>query len=737
MQSTTDDQPAPCSQLHRDVSRWQSTEDCGPDVEGLLELTPLGRGWLLGRRRFASSDKLFAVAVADALQPVPATASPTWSVDGPTAVSQVMGASTAAFALLPGASPRVLVYDPRASEWTLYVTQRGVVGNSILASAGQGQWPSGVWPRNQNGGPWNRQIIGIEDDQFLDRDLGNGSVQIWSVVHGGADASPVALVPSPSLMAGPEEHFRRGHRLVHLGPGRLLEWLPRPAAEPVDPSRPGAGSDFRVWSYSLRTGDGLDFQVVSSGFWPDLGGESDVFADGDHLFVWTRGTGRLRAYAIDPSLADPLSRLPMSDSPPSPILASQDWNPPTQAPRVKHLLVILQDGRSFDSYFGRACQGPAGAGDPVDCAVGAAWCCEAMPMTVPGAAACTDPDSDPPHRPQDAPTCLRAKIDGGLMDGFAVGPSLGGCGDPLDFACAGAGSGDSGSGSGSGRTYQDLAESGALADRFFQTYAFEDGAVPDPGGAGPLIENLLYLVAARFAAIPPLLIDTPLLTKELARLQVSWAIYASPAKLTLLAGFGVPIFYDPDWFPYRSLAGAELEHDIAVGTLPAVAVALVLPDGGTPTAAAAAAGSSVDPTPGYVQSLVQAIAASPRRDDTLVLVAHLTAGGYYDHVPPPPSPPLTVDSSTGSAAQAVAIHYGPRVPLLAVGPFARRASVSHVQLELASITRFVEWNWLHGLALKGGREADDQRRYRDTTANNLGSLLDVAAVGVDVPAGAD
>jgi phospholipase C len=645
-----------------------------------------------------------------------------------------MGASTAAFALLPGASPRILVYDPRASKWSLYVTQGSVVGGSIFASAGQGQWQSGIWPRNQDGGPWDRQIIGLEDGQLLDRDLGDGSTRIWSVVDGAADSSPVTLVPSPSLMAGPEESFRRGHRLVHLGPGRLLEWLPRTDAERLDPSNPAAGSAFRVWSYSLQAGDGLDFRVVSSGSWPDLGGESDVFADGDHLFVWTRGTGRLRAYAIDPSLADPLSGPPTADSPPNPILASQDWNPPTQAPSIKHLLVILQDGRSFDSYFGRACQGPAGAGDPVDCATGAPWCCEAMPTSVPGAAACTDPDSDPTYHPVDTPTCMSAKIDGGLMDGFAVAHPPGKCGDPRDFACAGAGPGDLLSGSAS--TYRSLAESGALADRFFQTYAFEEGDAPDPGGVGPLIENLLYLVSARFAAIPPLLIDTPLLTKELARLQVSWAIYASPAKLALLTGFGVPIFYDPDWFPYRSLGGDELEHDLAVGTLPAVAVALVLSDGGNP-ALSPAAGPPFDPAPGYVQSLVQAVAASPRRDDTLVLVAHLTAGGTYDHVPPPASPPLTVDSSTGSATQAVAIHYGPRVPLLAVGRFARRAAVSHVQLELTSITRFVEWNWLHGLALKGGREGNDLRRYRDTTASNLGSLLDIAEVGVDVPAGAD
>src|SRR5579863_8698177 len=126
----TDSAPPICSQMHRDVSRWQGTEiaDCGPDVSGLLELTPLGDDWLLARRRFSPLDELWSLSA----QGAPGAE--------PTSVDQVMGAATAGFTLLPGSPPRVLVSDPRTSQWNLYVTESSPVTGAILGIAGQGQW---------------------------------------------------------------------------------------------------------------------------------------------------------------------------------------------------------------------------------------------------------------------------------------------------------------------------------------------------------------------------------------------------------------------------------------------------------------------------------------------------------------------------------------------------------------------------------------------------------------------
>jgi hypothetical protein len=419
--------------MHRDLSRWQGSEisDCGPDVTGLVELTAIGNNLLLARKPFSPLDDLWQLTPDGT------------ALIGPTSVPPVAGAATAGFALLPGSPPRMLVYDPRQSQWTLYATGAFPTSEgNVLATDGQGTWPAGAWPPNENSGPWDQQFIGLEDSHILQRNLGDGSTRVWSVVAGSNGTSPNQLVPSASLVGGPTESFRRGHRLVHLGPNRLLEWLPRPCAAPTAPSDACAGSDYNVWSYSLD-GGATTFapQIVSSGFWSGVGAESELLADGEHLFVWTRATGQLRTYAIDPSLTDPLSAPLVPDLPPIAALASQDWSPPTTAASIKHLVLILQDGRSFDSYFGHYCQGQAGACTAPICP-GAPAGCEAIPTDIPGATGCVDPETETSYRPGDLPECLRAKMDDGKMDGFAIAHTPGPCGDPRDGACACAGEGN-------------------------------------------------------------------------------------------------------------------------------------------------------------------------------------------------------------------------------------------------------------------------------------------------------
>jgi phospholipase C len=236
-------------------------------------------------------------------------------------------------------------------------------------------------------------------------------------------------------------------------------------------------------------------------------------------------------------------------------------------------------------------------------------------------------------------------------------------------------------------------------------------------------------VAARFVYDLSVLPAEPLLTENLSKFQVPWAIYAGRNNLTRVALFRMPQFYDPAWTPFRSLVRGELDSDIALGQLPPVSV--VLPDSDDPATSESPQvpfGSGVP----FVAGVIDAITHSQYNDDTLVLLTYLTAGGYSDHVPPPGPRSRDIDASRGDATGA-AIHYGPRVPLLALGKFAWPAQVSHIQLELSSITTFIEWNWLYGVALKTVAVAGDARRFRDTVANNLGSLLKANA---NVPAGA-
>jgi phospholipase C len=115
-----------------------------------------------------------------------------------------------------------------------------------------------------------------------------------------------------------------------------------------------------------------------------------------------------------------------------------------------------------------------------------------------------------------------------------------------------------------------------------------------------------------------------------------------------------------------------------------------------------------------VSALIQQIEASAYGSSTLVLLTYDEGGGFFDHVAPP---------STNSVDQKP---YGTRIPLLAFGPFVRKNFISHVPMEHASLVKFIEWNWL------GGKTG--QLGTRDTTAANIGSLLDPHATGIAVPA---
>jgi hypothetical protein len=689
------------------ISRWQGDaaeyQQCGPDVTGLLELTPTGYHQLVARRRFSTLDDFWSVTAAGVL------------ADAPIPVAGFTGELTAGVAFLPGPTPRLFVYDPLGPAWLLYPTiQSPPVAAKWVGSSQTGQWPAGSF-HEARPGTAGHQLIGLEDGQLLDRDLGDGSTRVWRITQSGGSVG-VELVAG--LSGGPRDELSRGHRLVPLGGGRLLEWLPRAcdaSAATATTARDCAA--YRVWSYTLdptTPHDPVAPQPLVSALRSDIGGGDDVLADDTTLYVWTRALGRLRSVPLDPAVADPLPQegQPWPNDDVRPELVSQDWDPPTASPAIKHIVVILQDGRSFDAYFGQYCQSefPSVTNGP-NCE-GGQMCCQAMPASIPGAVACAPLGSmTDAHIPSADPDCLRSKIASGAMSRFALGPPQGACGDPLDFACAGPDS-----------------ATGTLADNFFQTYAYADGPT-GPFALTPATQNLLYLEAARFADMFGL-DDTPLLTKALTHVQVPWAMYAGPSTLKQVSIFSPGQFYDPDWYPYRALA-TELDRDIATGELPSVA--LILPDIGDP-ASSESPGHPVGPGIAFVKRLEDEIVRSPLYGgSTLVLLTYLTAGGYYDHVPPPAPLGGEVDGSSSDLTKAGAVYYGPRVPLLAFPPFARRNQTSHVQLELTSIGRFIEWNWRRDNTLKGDYSSGDGRRFRDTVVNNLGSLIDPDVAQIEVP----
>jgi phospholipase C len=395
------------------------------------------------------------------------------------------------------------------------------------------------------------------------------------------------------------------------------------------------------------------------------------------------------------------------------------------ASAIQHLVVIIQENHSFDAYFGRWCE--AAPGSNPACTEGPR-CCEAGPRSTPGASApvVLDDAENLAYGPRHDRACELAEMNGGKMDRFVTAP----CGSPRNFAYAGA----------AASYYLGLAARYALADRYFQPVAGASSA------------NDMYFARARWVfddndrqpdAIGlrcqrgrrPLAIEAPTIGDLLAAAGIGWAFYAEGYAAMVSAEAqgrcppippdcprrveGYPCTYDPGDDPFAFAASlrddpahfkdlSDLRTSLTAGALPEVSFVKAIgyrtehPGDGTIRAGEA-----------FVSGLVEQILASPRyAPSTLVLVTWDESGGYFDHVTPPPA--SRVDGQP----------YGPRVPLLAIGAFARKNHVSHVVMEHASIVTFIEWRWLGATGQLGGRDAE---------VNNLGSLLDPAKTGAVVP----
>jgi phospholipase C len=388
---------------------------------------------------------------------------------------------------------------------------------------------------------------------------------------------------------------------------------------------------------------------------------------------------------------------------------------------IRHVVVIVQENHSFDSYF-------------------AAYCaqqhtCNLAPVTNPYAPLQPVPLTDAntaAYDPNHFQACENVEIDGGAMDGYATSHpaqtvSTGyPCGSPANVTQAAYGPTSPVS------TYQSWAAGTAsLADNYFQPLV------------GASSSNDMYLWTSKYVftdnSAEPKAVGSqcptarattsysqPNLGSLLSAHHVSWAWYAQgySAMRTANSAGGCalppadcpshvpnyPCVFDPsdipaEYFPDQVDQPAhmrdysQLGTDVAAHQLPTVSFVKGL--------------GYHSEHPGYGDTLSQGVqfvsntVAEITRNvpDALVLLTWDESGGYFDHVAPP----------TGTAATAVdGQPYGPRVPLLALGAGAATGTVSHVQLEHSSIVKFIEWNFLGATGQLGGRDA---------VVRNLGSML--------------
>jgi phospholipase C len=405
--------------------------------------------------------------------------------------------------------------------------------------------------------------------------------------------------------------------------------------------------------------------------------------------------------------------------------------PPKTA--IEHVVVIVQENHSFDSYFADYCRGRV---DPKRRKPR----CDGGPTTYPHTTTkpvTLDAAANLAYDPNHEMVCELAEIDHGKMDKYLTAKaSKSTCGTPANFAYAAEGPASPVA------YYQQLATDGALADRYFQPVA------------GQSTSNDMYLWTSRFVFanndqearavgkqcnLSPATqyddVTKPAANRNLGKALtdggVSWAWYAEGYDTMRAAGTDCPpppadcpaawkispCPFDPADVPAEYYASSvdrpatmrdysQLASDLGAGTLPSVVFVKAIGYRTEHPGQGNHLGDGVD----FVHRTVDAIKGSPVAAHTLILLTWDESGGFYDHVRPPAT--SAVDHQP----------YGPRIPLLAIGPFARSGSVSHQVMEHSSIVRFIEWNWLG---------ATGQLHGRDRTVHNLGSLL---APGLHVPA---
>jgi phospholipase C len=382
--------------------------------------------------------------------------------------------------------------------------------------------------------------------------------------------------------------------------------------------------------------------------------------------------------------------------------------------KIKHVIIVMQENRSFDSYFGTY---PGADGIPMK--NGQPAVCVPNP-----AGGCTRPYHDTadvngggPHGEANAV----ADVDGGKMDGFIAqrDQARPTCVNPDDPACTTRGTPDV-----MGyHTAAEIPDYWTYADEFvLDDHMFEpvkSWSLPDHlymvsawsarcANASPrsCVSNVVgpYGVAQFDQAVSQEL-STGTTSIDLAWTDITWLLFAHHVSWAYYIQTGTQPDCDNDsaetcapvpqsattpgiWNPLPLFGDVKADHQLndiksldayyaaaRAGTLPSVSwITPSGPDSEHPPA-------SVHQGQAYVTSIVNAAMESPDWDSTAIFLAWDDWGGFYDHVVPP-----AVDQNG----------YGLRVPALVISPYARRGYIDHQILSSDAYLKFTEDDFLGG-----------------------------------------
>jgi phospholipase C len=422
--------------------------------------------------------------------------------------------------------------------------------------------------------------------------------------------------------------------------------------------------------------------------------------------------------------------------------ASSDVLRPSQAgPRgihkIRHVIVVMQENRSFDHYFGTY---PGADGIPTR--AGVPTVCAPDPVTH----GCMVPYHSTVDRNQGGPHGhLHAVRDiaGGKMDGFVRterAAELRSCHGPDDPLCS-----TRVSGKPDVMGYHDWHEipnywlyahsfvlqdhmfepdtSWSLPAHLFMVSAWSARCAPGRGAAGCVNGEAIAPPGPqnRSGAAPDYAWTD--LTYLLDRAHVSWRYYVASGSQPDCADDAMecpavrqnartPGIWNPlPWFDTVRQDGrlgniAPLRKFFAAaraGRLPAVSWVVPSQRVSEHPPGLVSVGEA------YVTSLVNAVMRSPNWKSTAIFVTWDDWGGFYDHVVPP-----HVDVNG----------YGLRVPALVISPYARKSYIDHQVLSFDAYLKFIEDDFLGGQRLDP--KTDGRPDPRPTVRENvpvLGSLV--------------
>jgi len=410
--------------------------------------------------------------------------------------------------------------------------------------------------------------------------------------------------------------------------------------------------------------------------------------------------------------------------------------------KIKHVIIVMQENRSFDSYFGTY---PGADGIPMR--NGVPTVCVPDP-----AGGCTRPYHDTadvngggPHGRSNAV----ADVNRGKMNGFIRQRDAARltCSNPDDPACSGVGPPDV-MGYHTGAeipNYWAYAQNFVLQDHMFEPV--KSWSLPEHlymvsawsakcRNRSPMscVNNIIgpYGVVQFDQAVHQEL-ATGRTSIDLAWTDITWLLFAKHVSWAYYVQTGLqpdcpsdsaetcaPVKQSPRtpaiWNPLPLFGDVQRDHQLGniksldsylraarAGTLPSVS--WVVPSGTDSEHPP----SSVHQGQAYVTAVINAAMKSPDWKSTAIFLSWDDWGGFYDHVAPP-----RVDLNG----------YGLRVPGIVISPYAKSGFIDHQTLSSDAYLKFIEDDFLGGARLNPATDGRPDRRP-DVRENKpiLGNLV--------------